>query len=132
MRRILAGAVLVGAMTIVGAAKPDADHAYVFGGVNIYRGPGPVVYEYNSQYVPCSGAACEVTLAIGKRDYGRFVKWCGSDSRQITVATGSLGGNVDCQGPTPWVLNASVAMRNAKDVLTVHAEPVIITLKVTP
>lgn len=132
MRRMLAGAVLVGTLALAGAAREDADHAYVFGGVNIFRGSGPVVYEYGSQYVPCSGTACEVTLAIGKRDYGRFVKWCGSDRREITVGVGSLGGYVECRGPTPWLLNANVAMRNSRDVLTVHAEAVIITLIVTP
>ena len=132
MRRMLAGAVLVAAVTLIGAARKDADHATVFGGVNIYRGSGPVVYEYGSQFVPCSATACEVTVALGKRDYARFVKWCGSDRKEIVVATGSLGGQVECQGPTPWLLDAHVAMHNARDVLTVHAEAVTITIKVTP
>jgi hypothetical protein len=132
MRGWLTGAVLVAALAFHGAPSAYADHAYVFGGVNIYRGSGPVVSEYSSQPSPCSGSSCTVTVALGKRDYGRFVKWCGSASRDVTVTPGSFGGYVECKGPSPWYLTANVAMRNARDVLTTHAEAVTVTINVTP
>jgi hypothetical protein len=134
MRSLLAGAVLVGALALVGAASASADHAYVFGGVTIYRGSGPAVSEYVSEYTTCSGTSCTVTVALGKRDYNRFVKWCGAASRNITVSPSpvSFGGYVECKGPPPWYLTPHVAMRNARDVLTAHSEAVTITVNVTP
>lgn len=133
MRSLLAGAALVGALALAGATSAYADHAYVFGGVTLYHGSsGPAVSEYSSRYTPCSGTACTVTVAVGKRDYGRFVKWCGATSRDITVSVGSFGGYVECKGPSPWYLTANVAMRHARDNLTTHAEAVTITVNVTP
>jgi len=132
MRRMLAGAVLSEALTLVGAASAPADHAYVFGGVTLYRGSGPAVAEYTSPYVPCTGGGDGVSVAIGKRDYGRFLKWCGSDNRELVVAVGAFGGHVECTAPKPWVLSVDVAMRNASDVLTTHPQPVSITVMVTP
>ena len=73
-----------------------------------------------------------MTVALGKRDYARFLKWCGSASRDVTVSPGAFGGYVECKGASPWYLNAHVAMRNAKDVLTTHSEAVTITINVTP
>ena len=131
MRSLLAGAALLGTLALGGAASPYADHTYVFGVVNFFRGSGPTVAEYVSPYTPCTGTSCAVTLALGKRDYGRFVKWCGAASRDIIVAVGSFGNNVECKGSSPWYLSAGVAMRNARDVLTTHAEVVTITLTVT-
>jgi hypothetical protein len=132
MRSLLAGAALVGVLALSGASPPPADHALIFGGVNIYRGTGPVVAEYGSQYIPCTGTSCAVTVAIGKRDYGRFVKWCGAASQAIIVSPGSFGNHVECQGPKPWYAQAHVGMHNAQDVLTTHAEAVTITVTVTP
>ncbi len=132
MRSLPTRAVLVGTLALGGATLAYAEHAYVFGGVTLYRGSGPAVSEYVSEYTSCSGTACTVTVALGKRDYGRFVKWCGAASRDITVSVGSLGGYVECKGPPPWQLTAHVAMRNAGDVLTAHSEAVTITVNVTP
>jgi len=132
MRRMLAGAVLSGMLVLVIAASAPADHAYVFGGVTLYHGSGPAVAEYHSSYVPCTAGGCTVSVAIGKRDYGRFLKWCGSDNREIVVGVGAFGNYVECAAPKPWRLTADVAMRNARDVLTTHAQPVSITVVVTP
>ena len=132
MPRMLAGAVLIGTLALGGAASAPADHAYVFGGVTLYHGPGPALAEYYSPYVPCTGGGCTVSVAIGKRDYGRFLKWCGSDNRELVVAVGAFGGNVECTAPKPWSLTVNVAMRNSRDVLTTHDQPVSITVMVTP
>jgi len=132
LRRLLRSAPLVGALALVGASSPREDHAYVFGGVTIYRGSGPAVAEYTSPFTSCSGASCAVTVAAGKRDHGRFVKWCGAARRDVTVSVGSFGGYVECKGPSPWYLTANVAMHNARDVLTTHSEAVTITVNVTP
>jgi hypothetical protein len=131
MRSLLTGAAMIAGLGLFGAASAHADHAYVFGGVTIYRGTGPAVSEYTSQYTSCSGTSCTVTVAIGKRDYGRVVKWCGAASRDITVSPGEFGGYVECKGPPPWYLTVNVAMRNAK-TLTTHSEAVTITVNVTP
>ena len=133
MRSLLAGAVLVGALALVGAASASADHAYVFGGVTIYRGSGPAAAEYTSNLTSCSGTACAVTVAVGKRDYGRVVRWCGAASRDVTVSPGSFGGYVECAGASPWYLTVHAAMRNANGLaLTTHSEAVTITVNVTP
>lgn len=132
MRSLLTGAALVGALALFGDTSAYADHAYVFGTVNIYRGSGPVVSEYFSKFTSCSGTSCTVTVALGKRDYGRFVKWCEAASRDVTVSAGAFGNYVECRGASSWYLTASVAMRNAKDVLTTHSEAVTITVNVTP
>ena len=71
--------------------SPQGDHAYVFGGVTIYRGSGPAVAEYTSPFTSCSGTSCAVTVAAGKRDYGRFVKWCGAARRDVTVTSARSG-----------------------------------------
>jgi hypothetical protein len=132
MRRMPAGAVMIGTLVLVGAASAPADHAYVFGGVTLYHGTGPAVAEYRSPFVPCTGSGCTVSVAIGKRDYGRFLKWCGSDNREIMVATGSFGNHADCSTPKPWSLTVDVGMHSASDALTTHAQPVSITVVVTP
>lgn len=131
MRRMLVGAVMLAMLALTGA-KPYADHTYVFGSVTFYRGTGAATAEYTSEYVPCSGLSCTVTVAIGKRDYGRFLKWCTSDNRDILVAPGSFGGHTECAGPSPWRLSVGVAMRGANDALTTHAQGVTIDVKVTP
>jgi len=132
VRHILAGAIVLGALALVGAAGYSADHAYVFGGVTLYHGSGPAVAEYRSPFVPCTASGCTVSVAIGKRDYGRFLKWCGSDNREIMVAVGTFGNYTECAAPKPWSLTVDVGMHNASDVLTTHAQPVSITVKVTP
>ena len=131
MRFLLAAAALVGGLALSGATLAQGDHAYVFGGVNISRGAGSVV-GYRSQFTPCSGTSCSVTVAIGKRDYGRFVKWCGAASREVTVNPGSFGSYVECKGPNPWIMLVHVGMHNASDVLTTHSAAVSITVNVTP
>jgi hypothetical protein len=132
MRRILAGTVLIGTLVLIGAASPPADHAYVFGGVTLYHGTGAAVAEYRSPFVPCTATGCTVSVAIGKRDYGRFMKWCGSDNREIVVAVGTFGNHTECVAPKPWTLTVDVGMHNASDVLTTHAQPVSITVQVSP
>jgi hypothetical protein len=132
MRSLLTPAVLVGALVLAGAASAHADHAYVFGTVVLHHGSGPAEAEYGSEHSSCSGTSCTVTVALGKRDYDRFVRWCGAASRDVTVSPGSFGSYVECRGSSSWYLTASVAMRNAKDVLTSHSEAVTITVKATP
>jgi len=132
MRRMLAGAVLIGTLVLLGAASARADHAYVFGGATFYHGSGPAVAEYRSPFIPCTASGCTVSIAIGKRDYGRFLKWCGSDNREIIVAVGTFGNYTECAAPKSWTLTVDVGMHSASDVLTTHAQPVSITVMVTP
>ncbi len=54
MRSSLTRAVWVGALVFGGTTPTYADHAYVFGGVTIYRSSGPAVAEYVSKYTTCS------------------------------------------------------------------------------
>jgi hypothetical protein len=132
MRRLLAGAVLLGSLTLGGAATREADHAYVLGSVSIYHGPGPAVAEHHSQPVACTARNCTVTLAIGKRDYGRFVKWCGSTDRDVMLSPGSTAGAVQCAGPSPWIVKTDVGIYNASQVLTAHDSSVTIDVTVAP
>lgn len=126
-------ALLVLTLVLLAAAPTYADHAYVFGGVTVFRNrSAPAVAEYVSQYTTCSGTSCAVTVSVGKRDYGRVEKWCGATSKEVTVSPGSFGGYVECAGSSPWYLLVHVAMRHARDNLTTHAEPVTITVNVIP
>ena len=133
MKRLPMRTVLVGALALLATAPASADHAYVFGGVTIYRShSGPTAAEYVSRYTTCTGTSCAVTVSVGKRDYGRVEKWCGATSKDVTVNVGSFGGYVECAGSSPWYLIVHVAMRHARDNLTTHSEPVIITVNVIP
>jgi hypothetical protein len=132
MRSWLTCAAVIGALAVVGITPTYADHAYVFGGVTIYRGEGEALAEYVSRYTTCVGTSCAVTVPVGKRDYGRVEKWCGATSKDITVSVGSFGGYVECQGPPPWTMTVHVAMRHARDNLTTHPEEVTITVNVVP
>jgi hypothetical protein len=133
MKRSLIRTVVVGALALVATTPTYADHAYVFGGVTVFRSrSSPAVAEYVSKYTTCSGTSCAVTVSVGKRDYGRVEKWCGSTSKDVTVEVGSFGGYVECAGSSPWYLLVHVAMRHARDNLTTHAEPVTITVNVIP
>ena len=124
---------LVAALVLLGTTPTYADHAYVFGGVTIYRSrSGPTVAEYVSAYTTCTGTSCAVTVSVGKRDYGRVEKWCGATSQDVTVSVGSFGGYVECAGSSPWYLMVHVAMRHVRDNLTTHSEPVVITVNVIP
>lgn len=126
-------AVLVGLVVLVTSASTPADHAYVFGGVTIYRGrSGPAIAEYVSKYTICAGTACAVTVSVGKRDHNRVEKWCGGTSKEVLVNVGSFGGYAECVGGGSSYLMVHVAMRHAKDNLTAHAEPVAITVNVIP
>ena len=133
MKRSLIRTVLVGALVLVATAPTYADHAYVFGGVTIFRSRStPAVAEYVSKYTTCNGTSCAVTVSVGKRDYGRVERWCGATSRDVTVSVGSFGGYVECEGSSPWYLLVHVGMRHARDNLTTHVEPVVITVNVIP
>jgi hypothetical protein len=131
MRRSLRPSILPAALALGAASSQPADHAMIWGGVHIYHGSGQDVAGYGSQYIPCSATACSVRVAVGKRDYNRFVKWCGAAKKDVIVTVGAMGGHAECQGPTPWLLQVNVAMHNAQDVLTAHAEPVTITVEAT-
>lgn len=132
MSSSLTYAMLAGALALVGTTPTSAEHAYVFGGVTIYRGSGPAIAEYVSEYTKCTEASCAVTVSVGKRDYGRVEKWCGATSKDITVSVGSFGGYVECKGSSPWYLTLHVAMRHPNDNLTTHSEVVTITVNVIP
>jgi len=131
MRRLL----LIGILPLVLAVRaetPAADHAYAFAVVTLYRGSGAALAEYGSQYAPCTGTTCTVSVALGKREFGRFQKWCGSTRQDVTVTPGSFGGWVDCAAPPPWRLNVSVGLRGANQGgSATHAEPVIVTVEAT-
>ena len=107
MNRWRTQAVLAGSLALVCATPTYADHT-------------------------CTGTTCTVSVTVGKRDYGRVVKWCGAASKDVSVSPGSFGGYVECKGSSPWYLAVHVAMRNANDALTPHAEGVTITVNVIP
>jgi hypothetical protein len=117
---------------LLGVTQAHPDHSYVFGGVTIYHGSGPAQAEYVSKYTMCTGTKCTVSVAVGKRDYGRVGRWCEAASKDVVVSPGSFGGFVECRGPTPWYLTVHVAMRNPQDALTTHTEAVTITVNVIP
>lgn len=119
-------------MALVDPAPAHADHSYVLGGVTIYHGSGAAAAEYGSRPTMCTGTTCTVSVAVGKRDYGRVSRWCETASNDITVRPGTFGGHIECRGPTPWYLTVHVAMRSAQDALITHADVVTITVNVIP
>lgn len=131
MRRLLLLTILPAALTLGAASSQPVDHAMIWGGVHVWHGSSQDVAGYGSQYIPCSATACTVRVALGKRDYNRFVKWCGAARKDVIVTVGAMGGQAECKGPTPWLMTVHVAMHDAHDVLTTHAEPVTITVEAT-
>jgi hypothetical protein len=75
----------------------------------------------------CSDTTCETTVPLNNRDYGRFVRWCGTDSVTVTIPSGQTTGVVVCQGPSAWTLRVASSLNDcsgANCVATTHSEDV--------
>ena len=141
MRRLLlrsALATLV-AMAPLTAAPASAGHASVGGIVTFNRG-GTTVARYfasaplSDSFYCSSETSCAVIISLGKRDYGRWVRWCeGVTTVFRTVSAGASYSPVaGCSGPSSWFIQYAAVLLDGSSVETTHTSPVVLTIVVTP
>jgi hypothetical protein len=133
MRRLLAGLTAPLLIALFAAAPAFANHTHVGSSVRILHGTTDVA-TYLSQdpdtggaLLSCSGTLCETPVPLNNRDYGRFVRWCGTDSQAITIPSGSMTGVVTCTGPGGWSIRVAATLNDCSAVNcvpTTHGEDV--------
>src|SRR5215212_7312061 len=118
MRRLPASLTVLALVGLVVSAPAYANHTDVGSSVRILHGTTEVA-SYVSQdpasggaLISCSGVLCETPVPLNNRDYGRFVRWCGADSRMVTVPSGSTTGVVVCSGPSTWTLRVASSLND--------------------
>ena len=101
MRRL--GATLAASALVAVFAVPPAyaDHNSVSYTVLVKR-EFALVAEHNT-FAACSGVTCgPLFLTLNNRDYGRYLRWCGTDTHSPTVLAGNQVATVSCTGPSTW------------------------------
>ncbi len=131
MRR-LGAALAASALVALFAVSPAyADHNTVNYTVFVKHGTN-IIAEYNS-FAACSGVSCgPASLPLGNRDYGRFLRWCGTDTRTATVLAGNEVANASpCIGPSTWWIEVRVVLLDCVsgcDAVT-HSADVAVTVR---
>jgi len=129
MRRFVVCTAAAAALALFGAAPAEASHAVVTSTVRVEHG-GNIVSAIGER-AACSTTTCSVTITLSKRDYKRFVRWCGSASKTVTVSSGQTGTNSTCAGPSTWVVRVFALLEDANLDLTTHPSDVDVTVNVT-
>ena len=126
-QRIFAAAIAgAAALALLGASSASANETSVFGEVSI---------EHNTAFVSDSssgsvsaadacnsdGTSCTVYVTVNKRDYNRFVHWCGSTARVVVIPSGSNSAIDRCYGPSTWDVRL-FAFIDATNTSDVHVE----------
>jgi hypothetical protein len=93
MRRIMIGAALALLISALAASQAAASHTSV--GVGIYMGFNEETLHEGTAACSGAGAAtpCTVTVDLGGRDYGRFVRACGKHLTEYGPAIVIVGQN---------------------------------------
>jgi hypothetical protein len=141
MRRLVVRSALAAALAIapITAAPASAGHSSVLGLLHVARGGTTVSTYYaiaplSDSFYCSSETSCAVIIPLGKRDYGRWVRWCaGVTTVYRTVSAGVSYSPVGfCQGPSAWSVNYAAALLDGSNVETTHGSPVVLTIVVTP
>ena len=83
-----------------------------------HKGLPVASYETTSTCVATSGCHYHVTIT-SRRDYNRFLRWCGSDTVTVTDGSDFPFAGVFCIGPGTWFLLAIVVFCDATCTTTV-------------
>ena len=122
----VAAALLLAPMSALPAA---ATHQAVSGYVYVIRDQTTVFNTSDDEN--CDATFCQVTVsAEGKRDYNRFVRWCGATFVDITVGTGDSFEDWTCLGPGAWYIYLTVALNPGGEAM--HDSPVTVRINATP
>ena len=80
----------------------------------------------------CTGTSCSVTVATGKGDYNKFVKWCGRAYMDVTVLDISGGGSAgDCVYGN-WMVQVLVDLLDENGQFISPTADVTVRVTVTP
>jgi hypothetical protein len=114
----LAGALLA---TLFAFSPASASHATAYAHVYVYHGNTEVA-AYQGQ-VGCTGTPCTITILVTARDYGRFVRWCGTTEEDVTIPYGYAGYGY-CYGPSTWYISVPVQI-NATHAGSVEVQVIV-------
>jgi hypothetical protein len=113
MRKKLLGAALplslFAALCAAGPAYSTHGSANVTYEVN--RGATLVAGPFTTQD-SCSSTFCNFNLGLPNREYGRFVRWCGS-THDVIIPANTENTSAFCFGGGQWVFSLGVALRTA-------------------
>jgi hypothetical protein len=131
MRRFVVSTAAVAALVLglFSAAPAYASHAFVAGTVRVEHG-GNIVSAIG-QRAACSTTTCSVNITLSKRDYRRFLRWCGSASHTVTVPAGQTGANDTCAGPSTWTIRVFAILEDSNLDETTHPSDVVVTVNVS-
>jgi hypothetical protein len=132
MKRILAAPVIAATVALAPffAAPAVASHIGVSAYIYIHH-DGTVLPTAYSGDASCSTTSCSVTVVMGsKRDYGRFLRWCGQATVYAFVAAGNQYGGNQCGGPSTWFIEYFAYLRDSSG-FTTHPDQVIVSITVT-
>ena len=116
---------------MVSALPAAADHTAAATRVDVYRGTTRTASYF--RVTGCTTTLCEVSLNLNNRDFGRFVKWCGSDRLTLTVTSGtSVEQSVPCLGPSAWSISVEAWLTDpGNNTLQTHSGDVSINVIAT-
>ena len=125
VRGVLAVALVLAPMSVIPvAATHGGATAYV------YIKHGDVTPANYSNSVNFNGDSTSITVSLGgKRDYNRFVRWCGTDNFNVYVAANTASGNHTCFGPSTWQVYVEVRLY---PTTATHTSMVTVTVNATP
>jgi hypothetical protein len=134
--RALAILVTLGLLTagLVAVSPASASHVTATATVEVMRGEVLVAaYNIFDPDEDSDEAAFQTNIGIPKRDYNRFVRWCGSTSLLVVVAAGASVGSDTCLGPSEWYIRVSVTILDAAGgTPATHGTPVAVTVHILP
>jgi hypothetical protein len=114
------------ALALLVAASVYASHSSVSGSVTVFRGTTDVSFHEGS--AACTGTTCGILIAVGKRDYNRFVRWCGDADADITIPANTTGAaGLSCVGSSSWHIETFATVNGG-----VHSSDVAVHIVVTP
>jgi hypothetical protein len=127
MRRAIIRATVLAALVLsaLGPATAQASHQEAWVLVNVHQGDKEVA-AYGTT-VGCAGDSCTVEVSLNNRDSGRFARWCGGNSVQVSFSPTSWGESVTCAGPSAWSLRVNVLLLDGDD-LAAHGSGVTVTV----
>ena len=132
MRRRPAALAVSLAIALFAATPAYANHTDVGSSVIVRHGTNTVASYISSPALEsCSGTVCSNTVPLNNRDYGRFLRWCGTASQAVNIPSGTSSAVVICQGPSSWTLRVGSALNDcsgASCVPATHGQDVQVTV----
>ncbi len=130
MRRFVVCTAAVLGLALFTTAPAYASHAIVQGEIDVFHGAKNVGSFFNR--TACTTESCSVTVTVSKRQYHRFVRWCGSTMDTVTVPSGQSQSSFDtCAGPSTWEIVVLAALWDSNIDPATHPSDVAVTISVT-